>query len=72
MGNYLILLTALLPIAILVCYIYYKDKRSLEPTGLLMKALIFIVFVYPLAVLHVYGIRNIKQYPVEVVSVNVY
>lgn len=38
---YTILLTALLPIAILVYYIYHKDKRLPEPTGQLVKAFIY-------------------------------
>ena len=41
MGNYLILLTALLPIAILMYYIYNKDNKSPEPTGQLVKAFFF-------------------------------
>lgn len=41
MGNYLILLTALLPVAILVYYIYHKDKESPEPTGQLVKAFFY-------------------------------
>ena len=39
--NYTILLTALLPIAILVYYIYHKDKNSPEPTGQLVKAFFY-------------------------------
>lgn len=37
----MILFTALLPIAILVYYIYYKDKESPEPTGQLVKAFFY-------------------------------
>lgn len=36
-----VLLTALLPIAVLAFYIYNKDKEKPEPTGLLMKAFFF-------------------------------
>ena len=37
MNNYIILLIALLPVVILVYYIYHKDKKSPEPTGQLVK-----------------------------------
>lgn len=47
--NYLILLTALLPVAILVFYIYYKDRRSPEPTTQLLKAFLFGVLSAPLS-----------------------
>lgn len=36
-----VLLTALLPIAVLAFYIYNKDKEKPEPTGLLLKAFFF-------------------------------
>lgn len=47
--NYLILLTALLPIAILIYYIYHKDKNSPEPTGQLVKAFFYGVLSIPLS-----------------------
>lgn len=49
MNSYIILLTALLPIAILVFYIYYKDKNSPEPVGQLVKAFLFGVLSVPLS-----------------------
>ena len=49
MGNYLILLTALLPIAILVYYIYHKDKKSPEPTRQLVKAFFYGILSVPLS-----------------------
>ena len=49
MGNYLILLTALLPIAIHMYYIYHKDKKSPEPTGQLVKAFLFGILSVPLS-----------------------
>ena len=49
METIIILLTALLPIAILVYYIYNKDKKSPEPTGLLVKAFIFGVLSVPVS-----------------------
>lgn len=39
--NYIIILTALLPIAILAFYIWRKDYRAPEPAGLLIKAFFF-------------------------------
>ena len=38
METIITLATALLPIAILIYYIYRKDKKSPEPTGQLVKA----------------------------------
>lgn len=43
----LILLTALLPVAILVFYIYRKDKNLPEPTGQLVKAFFYGVISAP-------------------------
>ena len=40
-GYFYNFLTALLPIALLVYYIYHKDKKSPEPTGQLVKAFLF-------------------------------
>ena len=48
MGTIIILLTALLPIAILVYYIYNKDKKSPEPTGQLVKAFLWAILSVPL------------------------
>ena len=42
----IILLTALLPIAVLVYYIYHKDKKSPEPSWQLVKAFVFLVFCH--------------------------
>ena len=41
MQNIIIICTALLPVAILVCYICLKDKRSPEPSRLLLKAFFY-------------------------------
>lgn len=49
MNDYIILLTALLPIAILGYYIYHKDKKSPEPTGQLLKAFLYGVGAVPLS-----------------------
>ena len=43
----LILLTALLPVAILVFYIYRMDKNLPEPTGQLVKAFFYGVISAP-------------------------
>ena len=42
-----ILLTGLLPVAILVYYIYHKDKKSPEPTGQLEKHFYWELFLSP-------------------------
>lgn len=47
--NYIILFSALLPVAILIYYIWYRDKNSPEPTGLLVKAFLFGVLSAPLS-----------------------
>ena len=49
MSEYPILITALLPIAILAFYIYRKDNKSPEPTGLLLKAFFLGVLSVPLS-----------------------
>ena len=49
MATLIILLTALLPVAILVFYIYHKDKQSPEPTGQLVKAFFYGVLSVPLS-----------------------
>lgn len=49
METFITLLTALLPIAILVYYIYHKDKKSLEPTGQLVKAFFYGILSIPLS-----------------------
>lgn len=49
MDIFTILLIALLPTAILVYYIYHKDKKSLEPTGQLVKAFLWGILSAPLS-----------------------
>lgn len=46
---YVVLLAALLPVAILLFYIYRKDKFCPEPTGQLVKAFVFGVLSLPLS-----------------------
>lgn len=45
----LIILTALLPVAVLAFYIYRKDRLSPEPTSQLVKAFLFGVLSAPLS-----------------------
>lgn len=61
-----ILLTALLPIAILVYNIYQKDKKSPEPTGQLVKAFLFGVLSIPLSFCISIPLMFIGVYPIEV------
>lgn len=49
MATLIILITALLPVAILVFYIYHKDKQAPEPTGQLVKAFFYGVLSVPLS-----------------------
>ena len=69
MGNYLILLTALLPIAILVYYIYHKDKKSPEPTGQLVKAFLFGILSVSVSFCMSIPLGIIGLYPVEATSI---
>lgn len=48
--NFIILITALLPVAILLAAIYLKDKASPEPAGQLVKAFVFGVISAGLAI----------------------
>lgn len=67
--NYLILLTALLPIAILIYYIYHKDKNSPEPTGQLVKAFFYGVLSVPLSLCISIPLGLIGVYPVEATNI---
>lgn len=67
--NYVILLTALLPIAILVYYIYHKDKKSPEPTGQLVKAFFYGILSIPLSFCMSIPLGLIGVYPTEATSI---
>ncbi len=69
MENYLILLTALLPIAILMYYIYHKDKKSPEPTGQLVKAFLYGILAAPLSFCISIPLGVIGVYPEESTSI---
>ena len=69
MGNYLIPLTALLPIAILVYYIYHKDEKSPEPTGQLVKAFLFGILSVPVSFCLSIPFGIIGLYPIEATSI---
>ena len=69
MGAYIILLTALLPIAILVYYIYHKDKKSPEPTGQLVKAFLFGVVSIPVSFCISIPLGLIGAYPAEATTI---
>lgn len=47
--NYIILFSALLPVAILIYYIWYRDKNSPEPAMMLVKAFFWGVLSAPLS-----------------------
>ena len=65
----MIFLTALLPIAILVYYIYHKDKKSPEPTGQLVKAFLFGILSVPLSFCMSIPLGLIGVYPTEATSI---
>ena len=63
--NHLIFLTALLPIAIFVYYIYYKDRKSPEPVNELLKAFMYGVVAVPLALCIAIPLGWMGVYPSE-------
>lgn len=65
----MILLTALLPIAIFVYYIYHKDKKSPEPTGQLVKAFFYGILSIPLSLCISIPLGLIGVYPAEATSI---
>lgn len=67
--DYTISLTALLPIAILVFYIYHKDKNSPEPTGQLIKAFFFGILSVPLSLCISIPLGLLGVYPAETTSI---
>ena len=69
MNNYIILLTALLPVVILLYYIYHKDKKSPEPTGQLVKAFLFGTLSAPLSLCMSTPLGLIGVYPAEATSI---
>ena len=68
--NYIILFTALLPVAILAFYIYRKDKDAPEPTGQLVKAFFFGVLSAPLSLIISGTFSRLGLNPDEVTSVS--
>ena len=64
-----ILLTALLPVAILVYYIYHKDRKYPEPTGQLVKAFLLGVLSVLVSFCISIPLGIIGLYPVEATSV---
>lgn len=69
MDIFIILLTALLPIAILMYYIYHKDKKSPEPTGQLVKAFFYGILSVPLSFCMSIPLGLIGVFPTEVTSI---
>ncbi len=69
METTIILLTALLPIAILIYYIYHKDKRSPEPTKQLVKAFLYGILSVPLSLCISIPLGLIGAYPAEATTV---
>ena len=63
------ILTALLPVAILVYYIYHKDKISPEPIGQLLKAFFYGISSVPLSCCMSLPLGLIGVYPAEATSI---
>ena len=63
------ILTALLPVAILVYYIYHKDKISPEPIGQLLKAFFYGISSVPLSFCMSLPLGLIGVYPAEATSI---
>ena len=64
-----ILLTALLPVAILVYYIYHKDRKYPEPIGQLVKAFLFGILSVPVSFYMSIPLGVIGLYPIEATSI---
>ena len=69
METFIILLTALLPVIILVYYIYHKDKKSPEPTGQLVKAFLFGILSVPVSFCLSIPFGIIGLYPIEATNI---
>lgn len=67
--SYLILLTAPLPIVILVYYIYHKDKKSPKPTRQLVKAFFFGILSVPLSLCISIPLGLLGVYPAEATNI---
>lgn len=67
--NYIILLMALLPVAMLLYYIYHKDSSSPEPTKVLLKAFLFGVLSVPLSLCISTPLCMLGLYPIEATTV---
>lgn len=65
----IIILTALLPVGILVLYIYNKDKKSPEPIGQLVKAFIFGILSIPISLCLSTPLGLLRIYPAEATSI---
>lgn len=69
MNTLIVLFTAIIPVAILVFYIYHKDKRSPEPTGLLLKAFFYGILSVPLSLCLSLPLQFLGFYSLEVTNV---
>ena len=67
--TFLILLIALLPVAILVFYIYHKDKNFPEPTSQLVKVFLWGVLSAPLSFFISIPFGMIGLYPIEATTI---
>lgn len=63
--NYIILATALIPVVILILYIYFRDKNSPEPVGQLVKAFGMGILSVPLSLCLSIPLGILGAYPAE-------
>lgn len=69
MENSIILFAALLPIVILIYYIYHKDKNSPEPAGQLVRAFFYGVLSVPLSLCISIPLGAMGVYPPEATNI---
>lgn len=67
--NYFIIFFALLPVGILVYYIYHKDRYAPEPAGQLLKAFLFGILSVPLSFCMSVPFQYMGLYPAENIGV---
>ncbi len=64
MLNVLVILAALAPVAVVIWYIYRKDRKQPEPTKLLIKAFIYGVFSALLTLVIVIPLKRLPNLPI--------
>ena len=68
MLNVLVILAAIAPVAVVIWYIYRKDRKQPEPTKLLIKAFIYGIFSALLTLMIVIPFEAITEFANDEVS----